>query len=341
MYIHCCQEALVTSGSSSLSYAELMLPLPQSRRLWEARSSLDWKMVYLDLLKRDRERAPSFVDVLADPSRLKIIGDLYDHRLVRGCLIYAASAMIRRYRQDKTVFTSTGLGNRRVGTLADEIQQQGILHILEDVRAGCEDFCPPAEEEVVIHILSMHLFAPFDQIELIAGKEGRSEVTRVYPHLQVWADTQSARQAVWHASQALRYLRSVPEQNVLAFDAIAAYHASICIWVYGVLQHENGKLQAEAALTKGNEVVLDDQETYFTRRWISHGHGTPVVYTGRDGQSEQESGEQTIPISSPVGLVEIVLARVLSRFSGMNSRLVENICCVLKALSDVYQDPEE
>lgn len=332
----------MTSGTCPISYSELAFPVPHSKELWDAQSAHEWKSLYLALRPLgQQEQPPTLIELLAEPIKLRTLGNSYDLRLVRTCLIYAVSAMVRRYRQDKIVFASNTVGATHGHSLADEVQHQTILRILDDIRASCDECLPPVEEDSVMHLISMHLLAPFDQIELVAGKEGPMEVQRVYPHLQAWISTLPARQAVWHASQVLRSLREIPDVQLSHFDVIAAYHAGLCMWVYGVLLQETEQHQAMTlASLKQEEVILDAGESIQSQRWISHDRGVPVIFSGDldNDSSNHIAPRMTVPIHCPRDLVQVVLKRVLSRFVGMNSLLAENICHLMKALCNMSQD---
>ncbi|KIX01714.1 uncharacterized protein Z518_09440 [Rhinocladiella mackenziei CBS 650.93] len=341
MYMHCSQEALMTSGTSCMSYAELTIPWPQSQRLWFARSAQEWKALHLELRHTSPEKSPCLIDLLADPTKTKMIADFHDQSLIRLCLIYAVSSMVRRYRQDKSVFTSNGLSTTRVDILSDEVQHQVILHILNDIRASNDDYLSLPVEELIIHLLSMHVFAPFDQMELVAGKEGRAEVQRVYPCLQRWIRTRHARQAVWHASQVLRSLRELPHGQLSNFYAIAAYHAGLCLWLYGVLLQEMDTKHSDAFLCSPNDVILDGDESIQSQRWINHNRGRPVISTGRPDDRDGAYDRFTVPIHSPQALVQILLRSAMSRFMGMNSPLVDNICHLMQALGNIYETPDD
>ncbi|KAH9211692.1 hypothetical protein DL95DRAFT_437099 [Leptodontidium sp. 2 PMI_412] len=334
-YVHCSQESIFTSGTTPISYSELSLPLPQARKLWFAKSSQEWKDIYLKLEGTSQSRPPCLPDLLADPRASKGLSPTYDIHLSQISVLYAVSSMIRRYRQDKSVFSAKGHSDTRVNVLSDEAQLQQILHILTEIKSNYETEEHPYSTELnLIHgLLTMHLFAPFDQMESAAGREGQIEAQRTYPILKQWTQTDHARQAVWHASQVVRAARMLPPDYLLRFYAVAAYHASLCLWIYGVFSPETTGF---TSMDHNNVVVLDDEESIKSQRWINQNRGFPVISNGGDGLLNGD----TVQIRSTQTLIHTLLQSVLSRFSEKSSLLVQNIIILMRAIGNICQNAE-
>ncbi|PVH69452.1 hypothetical protein DL98DRAFT_473739, partial [Cadophora sp. DSE1049] len=332
-YVHCSQESMFTSGTTTISYSELSLPLAQARKLWFAKSSQEWKDIYRKLERTSQSRPPCLPDLLADPRTSKGLSPTYDIHLSQISVLYAVSSMIRRYRQDKSVFSAKGHSDTRVNVLSDEAQLQQILHILTEIKSNYETEEHPYLTELnLIHgLLTMHLFAPFDQMESAAGREGQIEAQRTYPILKQWTQTDHARQAVWHASQVVRAVRMLPPNRLVRFYAVAAYHASLCLWVYGVFSPETTGL---TSMDHNNVVILDDEESIKSQRWINQNRGLPVISNGGDGLPNGG----TVQIRSTQTLIYTLLQSVLSRFSEKSSLLVQNIIVLMGAIGNICQD---
>lgn len=67
---------MMLNVSPLISYAELELPLPSIRALWDAKSAAAWRDTYLDLGLLSTERQPSLVEAMRDMSRLQGAVDL-------------------------------------------------------------------------------------------------------------------------------------------------------------------------------------------------------------------------------------------------------------------------
>jgi hypothetical protein len=188
----------------------------------------------------------------------------------------------------------------------------------------------------------MHLCAPFDQMELAAGKEGPTEAQRADPALQQWINTGDSRQAAWHAGQILRVARILTLQHSKHYPVVAAYHAGLCLWVYGVLSEpevrenlQNPGIGAELS----DYVMLDQEETIQTQRWISHARGRPAI-SARTGSPGADVDTSSIPVHSSHLLIKTLLQEVMSRFASTNCLFVDNIVQLLQALQKVSRQPD-
>ena len=190
---------------------------------------------------------------------------------------------------------------------------------------------------MILELVSMHLFAPFDQMELGAGKEGQGEAQQAYPSLYQWIHTQHARQAVWHAGQTLKSLRKLRRDEILPFHAVAAYHATLCLWIYSALsqQQQNFDVLLPSNTALHHEVLLDGEETLDAQRWISHNRGVPVISRETAGDGGCRA---TVKVTSSQALIQTVLRSVTARLLGNNSPRVENICHLMRVLSNINQE---
>ncbi|KAK4944544.1 hypothetical protein LTR10_015978 [Elasticomyces elasticus] len=339
VFVHCSQESLMTSGTSLIAYSELSLPLPQTRKLWFASSASEWKSIFWEMQAIETGRSPSLVNLLANPTDVGNLPGLYDRGLAQIVLIYASCSVIRRYRQDKAVFSSNDNIENRENILSDEAQHRSILRLLDANRGIREsgDLTSTAALDMILEVLSMHLFAPFEQMELVAGKEGPEESRLAYPSLLQWIHTSSARQAVWHAGQVLRAMRKVPSSELTIFHAVIAYHATLCIWVYGVVSQDPGDKSPSTQtlnVSDQNKVLIDGEESIQSQRWISHNRGVPLIMGNVENEATSVCWNH-LPIIASEELINMSLLIVTEKFSWKNSVLVENIGHLLRALGKI------
>ncbi|KAJ9259359.1 hypothetical protein DTO207G8_922 [Paecilomyces variotii] len=211
----------------------------------------------------------------------------------------------------------------------------------------------------------MHLYAPFDQIELVTGLEGIEEAQTVYPLVSRWAQTERARIVCWHAGQVLRFMRSIPSKHLLEFHAVPAYHASMCLWVYGSMSNKTSLLAQSQPVPSSTSsssssspstgvLFLNGEETLEMQKWIRVGRGSTslsVATTKSQLRSlaagKGEDGDDTnnnvyVPILETDGLMRAVVQRLTDRFTGVKDRslpplLVQNICRLLLALGALVE----
>jgi hypothetical protein len=290
-------------------------------------------------------RTLSVIDLLADPSKLKSLSMLYDRVLSQHIVVYALSTMVRRYGQDKAVFLlNDHMGNREM-VLSDEAQQRAIRRLLDEVRTncGCDDTADEPALAMILESLSMHLFSPFDQIELVAGREGTEESRLAYPLLHRWIQTSDARQAIWHAGQVLSAMRNLVPEQLCNFYAVVAYHAALCVWAYGVISQDNGDAPVAAstiAPSAQNKIMIDGEESIQTQRWIGHNLGSPMIM-GLSNSLDTSTDLEPIPLASSGELIDTVLRTVMAKFASKNSVLVDNICNLMRELGRMFHRPND
>ncbi|KAK6224070.1 hypothetical protein LQW54_000217 [Pestalotiopsis sp. IQ-011] len=100
VFVHSNQESIMTSGTTPLSYFELTLPLPVTRKVWSAPSDAAWaEEVALSTHGNSPQYASlSITDCLANLSRLSRLSIAYDQTLSRLLLLCALAPMIQSYR---------------------------------------------------------------------------------------------------------------------------------------------------------------------------------------------------------------------------------------------------
>jgi hypothetical protein len=340
MYIHCIQEAYMTSTAGmQLSFSELAVPLPESRELWLAQSADQWKDVFLRLQPDCFSRAPSALECVADPSKTRLLPEIYDSEFAQLAQVYIVSTLVREFKQTQCIFAVKDSSLTKETVIADESQEKRLAQILYGIRVGHES--STSNQSVIWNMLrelsSMHLYAFFDQIELFAGREGPEEAQAALPVLSSWIQSQSSRQAAWHAGQVLRYMRATPSSSLTRFHAVVCYHASLCLWIYGTFSKMNvnsSEATAIGAASWSNTVSLDGEETLLTQRWITMNTGTPVISNKLFRSDNPQLGEM-LSVNSPQAAMDVMADIVLSKFQSRPGEipvLVDNICCLMRAI---------
>jgi len=81
----------------------------------------------------------------------------------------------------------------------------------------------------------MSLHVSLDDIQLFAGRAGEDEARRIYPQVRAWTQDSESRKAVWHAGQVFHYAKKFEKTRLRDFYAVAMYHATLVLWVWGMV----------------------------------------------------------------------------------------------------------
>ncbi|USP82360.1 uncharacterized protein yc1106_09634 [Curvularia clavata] len=245
-----------------ISYAEMQLPLPSSNALWQAKSATSWKAAYLNMAPTATKK-PSPFECFFN------LEHLAHHEYASQVFLYMIWGAIWEYRQMCTVASKAPSGSNNSLILSSRYQD--LMKQLEDFRLSC----PPTNKsvEIILEIMLVHLNAPLDEIQLFAGIEGQEEARSAYLGLRDWANTASARQALWHAGQVLRAAEVVPKALLTNFNAIAVYHAGLILWCYGFLRRSAALESTQVDTT----VILNGDDSLSARKFITLDRGIPSI----------------------------------------------------------------
>ncbi|KAL6233299.1 hypothetical protein BDW75DRAFT_252117 [Aspergillus navahoensis] len=313
LFLHDAQSSLMLNINPLISYADLELPLPMVRALWEAESANEWRDIYIatSAPSPSPERLPSLVDTLRDMSTYQ---GRIDHQLSALVILHGLSALINEYHRLK--FIAQG-NSKHWNALVINSRQQELEHVLQHFRMISADTDPPfmsgrspSPEISLLHeVISMFLFMSLEDLQLFAGKEDRNEARRVYNSALEWIGSVDSRKAIWHAGQAIRAARAMSlakEGSLTGFRAISVYYASLAFWSYGVVSRaRRSKLSSSTSApttTAGAEtttttalspnsglgsststssseplIFLDGEETTDVHRFISLARGRPAL----------------------------------------------------------------
>jgi hypothetical protein len=301
-YLRDAQVSMTQFGNMSMSYADLTLPLPASRDLWESRTAEEFKDVYLERGAGEGKPAPCLGDLLRDINLLAANRRRLDMRLATSIYLHGFWALIWEYRQKNAVFRAksenpTALNNINLLLSSQHHELCQMLQTFQMAVTASQEAIAP-QEFVVLHLLQLNLHVSLDDLQLFAGKDGDDEARRIYPTLQRWSESQHARQALWHAGQILRQAKLFPTGHLKDFYAIAVHHAALCIWAYGVVIKAMRRRNSQLALQYTgplDSIYLDDEDSALVQRYIAVGHGRPAIRGPRSRDSSPHV---------PEGLVE-------------------------------------
>lgn len=273
-------------------YTELTMSFPNAKFLWFTATAAAWK----DTIESDfgLESLPvSAVDCLADLPLLQNLPATYDMSIARLSVLHGISSLIRTHYQSHLIAHSRGFPPREA-ILVEDSQHRWLVRAFESLnhqfRLPHFDRTPPFTMLLLVELLSLHFCASIDQMELLAGKEGFDEAQAAYSTLQLWVESREARQALWHSGQILKVIRDLPVEAITDFHCVAAYHVSLCLWAYGSISAKrmsntySDMGDMGSSLSPDQDVVLDEDETLKTQRWIASNCGRPVFSNPQDGE---------------------------------------------------------
>ncbi|KAI0102879.1 hypothetical protein GGR51DRAFT_273753 [Nemania sp. FL0031] len=329
------QASMTTLASPTMSYAELTLPLPESKELWFAKTALEWKQEYLVRFTGQTKRPPCLGDLLRDINLLTANYQRLDTQYTISIYLHAFWNLIFEWRQLSAVHRSNPFQNNyRAGpNLILNSRHQELCKALSSFQlvAADQHASFSAQEALLLNLILMNLHVSLDDLQLFAGKEGEDQARRVYPILQQWSESSEARQALWHAGQILRQAKTFPSGHLKQFYAVGVHHAALALWTYGVVTRAT-RNQSSSSLPQ-QVVYIDGQESTEVQRFIEFGQGRPTIrgIRSNDGQNI-ESG-----LEDPRSCMEIsqeVLRMNFSTGQELLPPMVENLCHLIKQLGE-------
>lgn len=286
VFLHDSQAAITLNINPLISYTDLELPLPGPRRLWEAKSATEWKVIYLSSRLTSSDRMPSLADLLRDMSQLRLFQFSIDTQTAAFVLLHGIIALIMEYHRLK--YISKGQCEHWHALLIKSRHQElcAALQHFRTVSSALND--PPRPEiDLVYEATSIFLYTSLEELQLFAGKEDKNEARRVYHSAIEWINSIDSRRAILHAGQAVRAAKAIPGTQLRGFLAFAVYHASLAFWSYSVVSKAKTK-SAKAPFTSRScdqaigsprpTVFMDSGETLETEKFISLAYGKPGLH---------------------------------------------------------------
>jgi hypothetical protein len=201
------------------------------------------------------------------------------------------------------------------------------------------------EERMIKELFMMNLHVSFEELQLFAGKEGSEEAQRVYPLLKIWFENRKSRQAVWHAGQVIRAALAFPPNQLRDFYAVALYHASLAVWVYGMVSLGSSRSRTrknEGVTSQGGvetEIVyLNGEDTPEARRFIAISRGVPAIHElPSQSVGRHEQGLGFARLDDPKAVMEVVIGILTRNCTAGNcglAPLIENLAQLVRDLGN-------
>ncbi|KAI1340408.1 hypothetical protein F5Y15DRAFT_415298 [Xylariaceae sp. FL0016] len=332
-YVRDSQTSMTTLSNPTMSYAELTLPLPESKELWFARSAVEWKQQYLHRSAGQSKRPPCLGDLLRDINLLTINHRRLDAQYTITVYLHAFWNLIFEWRQLSSVHRSNIFENNyTVGpNIILNSRHQELCKALSSFQVVTADWhaALSAQETLLLNLILLNLHVSLDDLQLFAGKEGEDQARRVYPVLQQWSESSEARQAICHAGQIIRQAKMFPPGHLKDFYAVGVHHAALALWTYGVVT-KAARTQSPA-LGAQETLYIDGIDSNEVQRFIEYGQGRPTI---RGVRAENGQGSETA-LEDPKSCMEIaqeILRINFGKGHEMLPPIVENLCHLIKQL---------
>jgi len=172
---------------------------------------------------------PSLMDTFSDTRVLDRMGAVVDRPL---CLLSACHALghsVWHFRQQFRLVSSYQTNGRR------DRWQKDLASDLTTMYTYCELQDTAPEIRFTLEFLMISLHVSLEDVQTFSGKSGEDEARKVFPHIRDWTQRPESRDAVWHAGQVLRIARQFEKTRLRDFYAVAVYHSTLTLFVYGVV----------------------------------------------------------------------------------------------------------
>lgn len=291
----------------SISYAEVLLPLPGNTDLWTAASPEQWSSF---ITVQDPGEPLYVADIIDDPGILNNrAGSLDIYVAIHGVLA-CTWAMCCEYLQLSSLQRSRP---RRWNVLVTEMRKDELLKLLGHLKLSLpSDELADPEILMQLELTLLHLQMPFEDIQLFAGMEGPERARAVYPMIRDWVKSEAARHAICHAAQIVRIAKRLPKGVIRSPLAIMLYHASLAFWVYGLLSNQSPGISRAPS----QNVCIDDTDSIALQRFKGFGQGQPCI-GWRSEVPGQDDVVISVPLSQPDKVMEAVMGIVRTNFSGL------------------------
>ena len=293
-FIHDSQVAITYSKNPLLSPTQMLLPLPASKQLWLAPNAQSWCSLFLNEGRRTQWSLPPLMALSGDMSILDDLESVIDKALCLLIACHSKSYEVHQFRQQALLFANTQNRGRKDRWLLHTSRQKELYEDLSAMLTYCELQTDPLNEALfTLEYLMMLLHVSLDDIQLFAGKSGEEEARRVYPQIRDWADDTTSRITVWHAGQVLRIARSFERTKLRDFYAVAVYHCTLTLWVYGMVashtartseaqtpalnRQSHGLANTNIGTPSPGLAFLDADENKIARAFRQLGHGKPCL----------------------------------------------------------------
>ncbi|KAJ1323511.1 DNA binding [Microdochium nivale] len=251
MFQHDTDASLALMINPLVSYAEVVVELPCSDELWAAPNKDRWKALYLTT-QQQQQTSPAAFSSASPYTHSITLSDYLDNPTFHlpTDILTASSAylgVVWRLAWEFMQLASMQKRARQPQRWNSHLlssRHEELVKLLGRFRLSLDDVPPTVSNSICMvtmmraeHI-AVHIHVPFEDIMRFAGMEGAEQSRIAYVTVVEWVRTEAARKAVWHAGQILRCARTAHKLKVQGPMAVIVFHASLILWVYGLVYAE-------------------------------------------------------------------------------------------------------
>ncbi|KAJ5368668.1 C6 and C2H2 transcription factor RegA-like [Penicillium cataractarum] len=274
VFIHDAQTSSLRSTTPLISHIEFDLPLPFSRKLWDAKTAAEWKAIYIEEIPQSPSISVSLSTILQNMTTFSSIPRHADFQLAAMITIYGISNMIsdcNRILRGSARQWSTAVAN---------LWQQELVQLLEQFQffavEPLKDSLPALS--LIYQTVSLSLYLPLGVLETFSGKDGEERSSAIYQSLIQHISPTILRKASWHAGQVLRIARSMPPGSVVASRAACVYFSGLAMWSLATVFSLKGMALVTENHSTDEVFFLDGKDDGdVLRRFTALGQRSPVL----------------------------------------------------------------
>ncbi|KAJ5490007.1 C6 and C2H2 transcription factor [Penicillium expansum] len=320
IFIHDAQASVLRSINPLISYMELDLPMPFSRKLWDAKTAAQWRFIYHQEVPKTVSPIPSLATSLQNISSLSRFPRHGDSRLAALVCVHGISTMITDCNQ-----TRHGLSSQW-SALVMNLWQQELLQVLEQFEIVAVEPLQRLTPAIplIYQTISLSLYLPLGILEIFSGKYGEKRSSDIYQSFIKRISAANLRQAGWHSGQVLRIARSMPPGSLTGFCATCVYFSALALWSLSTIFSSND--MALDIGSHGDETVflLDgESDSAALRRFTLSGQGSPAI----------SSFNRYVPLSDRAGVMHFFQQLLRLKYHGgasdQQTRALNNAFSVL------------
>jgi hypothetical protein len=296
-----------------ITYAELTVVLPASKKLWLAPSAEIWRTRYLEMDISSSSR--SLQSLLKDDAAILCLPADIDIQVARSTYLHGIAAQIWEHAQQSALIHESSDPSSQLWIrsrqqklwvyLSEWLIKLILVHRYDYLQR--DDFQldrSPAVTCLFHQFLQMYLHVNLDLITRFAGKCGESAANSAYTHLSPWSQTKEARVAICHAGQVIRAARYIPPYQIRGPDSFMLYHAIMVLWTYSMMIRDRAKktgtttpMRAKPSSPPSNVLYLDDDASVNqadVNAFVLRNSGIPCLHIVSTHQSVTSESEAAI-----------------------------------------------
>lgn len=296
--------ALFHDTAPLFSVTEFGAPMPDSDRLWQAKSPAEWSSTF----ERVHEFSGNFSSV-GSGARPLSLRDLFRHflddqtipmgiemtPLQLRLLLHPLQSLVCQYSQLLSCFSDSF--STRNENIPRTMSASSTRNRLEEVQSLLQRWfdlaerylktnpsCPMMQTNLVIfHLISLNAVTNFPEIERLARRENFDGTYQqlLWTHKRCIKDVE---EAVFHCGQVFRLIRSMPRGIRPPWWAGAIYRVALILWTDSLTHKDSASPGNSMFPVPGPSFAIDDlpADHALIIRYLTKREGVPCV-TKRDG----------------------------------------------------------